>query len=113
MSKQQTLGYKGQLFMLDLSYIGWALLASLPPSCRSGSSTSIFQDPGLYFGLTPAGMHHPPTARSWVWSWCCACGLLVCCSTCPTTSARSWATLTPPSTPPASRRARPPGSRQL
>lgn len=30
MSKRQTLGYKGQLFMLDLSYFGWALLASLP-----------------------------------------------------------------------------------
>ena len=30
MSKQQTLGYKGQLFMLDLSYIGWFFLASLP-----------------------------------------------------------------------------------
>ena len=30
MSKQQTLGYKSQLFMLDLSYIGWNLLAGLP-----------------------------------------------------------------------------------
>ena len=30
MSKQQTLGYKGQLFLLDLSYTGWYLLASLP-----------------------------------------------------------------------------------
>ena len=30
MSKQQTFGYKGQLFMLDLSYLGWLLLASLP-----------------------------------------------------------------------------------
>lgn len=30
MSKRQTLGYKAQLFTLDLSYIGWALLASLP-----------------------------------------------------------------------------------
>ena len=30
MSKQQTMGYKGQLFSLDLSYLGWGLLASLP-----------------------------------------------------------------------------------
>ena len=30
MSKQQTLGYKGQLFMLDVSYLGYSLLASLP-----------------------------------------------------------------------------------
>lgn len=30
MSKRQTLGYKGQLFMLDLSYIGWNLLSTLP-----------------------------------------------------------------------------------
>lgn len=30
MSKQQTFGYKGQLFVLDLSYLGWGLLASLP-----------------------------------------------------------------------------------
>lgn len=30
MSKRQTLGYKSQLFMLDLSYLGWAILATLP-----------------------------------------------------------------------------------
>ncbi len=30
LSKRQTFGYKGQLFMLDLSYFGWSLLASLP-----------------------------------------------------------------------------------
>ena len=30
MSKRQTLGYKAQLFTLDLSYIGWNLLATLP-----------------------------------------------------------------------------------
>jgi uncharacterized membrane protein len=29
MSKRQTYGYKGQLFMLDLSYVGWSLLAGL------------------------------------------------------------------------------------
>lgn len=30
MSKRQTMGYKGQLFMLDLSYFGWAYLAIFP-----------------------------------------------------------------------------------
>lgn len=30
MSKRQTYGYKGQLFVLDLSYLGWGVLASLP-----------------------------------------------------------------------------------
>lgn len=29
-SKRQTPGYKGQLFTLDLSYFGWALLSALP-----------------------------------------------------------------------------------
>lgn len=30
MSKQQTQGYKWQLFLLDLSYLGWMIIASLP-----------------------------------------------------------------------------------
>jgi uncharacterized membrane protein len=30
MSKRQTNGFKGQIFMLDLSYVGWGLLASVP-----------------------------------------------------------------------------------
>lgn len=30
LSKRQTFGYKGQLFILDLSYLGWSLLSSLP-----------------------------------------------------------------------------------
>ncbi len=45
LSKKQTVGYKGQLFMLDLSYLGWGLLASFPigiwvsqASFRSASS---------------------------------------------------------------------------
>ena len=29
MSKEQTKGFKWQLFVLDLSFIGWSLLASL------------------------------------------------------------------------------------
>ena len=30
MSKRQTNGFKGQVFALDMSYLGWGLLASLP-----------------------------------------------------------------------------------
>lgn len=30
MSKRQTLGYKSQLFGLDLSYLGWSILSNLP-----------------------------------------------------------------------------------
>lgn len=30
MSKRQTMGYKGQVFLLDLSYLGWGILAQLP-----------------------------------------------------------------------------------
>jgi len=36
LSKKQTMGYKGQLFTLDLSYLGWGLLASLPLSVWGG-----------------------------------------------------------------------------
>ena len=36
MSKRQTMGYKGQLLALDLSYIGWTLLASLPAMVEMG-----------------------------------------------------------------------------
>ena len=37
LSKRQTFGYKGQLFMLDLSYFGWSLLAGLPSLFYSAS----------------------------------------------------------------------------
>lgn len=36
MSKRQTLGYKSQLFLLDLSYLGWSILASIPVGVYSG-----------------------------------------------------------------------------
>lgn len=59
MSKRQTLGYKWQLFMLDLSYFGWVLLAGLPSAILA---QKIAQDltmeilygipaPTSYFGL--------------------------------------------------------------
>lgn len=44
LSKQQTKGYKLQLFQLDLSYFGWILLASLPVILLS----SLVMDPELF-----------------------------------------------------------------
>ena len=57
MSKQQTLGYKGQLFLLDLSYTGWYLLASLPALIQVGYIyAAVFQDPG-YFLADPTRVY--------------------------------------------------------
>lgn len=39
-SKEQTYGYKGQLFLLDLSYLGWGLLALLPALAINYSVTA-------------------------------------------------------------------------
>ena len=40
LSKRQTFGYKWQLFMLDLSYLGWSLLSYLP---------TVFYGPSIYY----------------------------------------------------------------
>ena len=42
MSKRQTMGYKGQIFALDLSYLGWSLLAALPAAVEMSM---------MYYGL--------------------------------------------------------------
>ena len=59
MSKRQTMGYKAQLFMLDLSYFGWMLLAGLPAAILTTAanrdlSASILYGipvPETYFGV--------------------------------------------------------------
>ena len=57
MSKQQTYGYKGQLFVLDWSYFGWGLLASIPsltliaPIARSAADM-VFS--GQFFSVEEA-----------------------------------------------------------
>ena len=58
MSKQQTLGYKSQLFTLDLSYLGWSVLSTLPVSLYNGVVFySIMQENlALYYG---AGVVRP------------------------------------------------------
>ena len=55
MSKAQTVGYKGQLFMLDLSYFGWMLLASLPTGVLTWLETSaVMRGQEIAFPLHPA-----------------------------------------------------------
>jgi len=44
LSKQQTRGYKMQLFQLDLSYFGWIVLSSLPVILLS----SLVMDPDMF-----------------------------------------------------------------
>ena len=59
MSKRQTLGYKSQLFLLDLSYFGWMLLARLPSVllsqmiARDITAELLYgiPSPDTYFGL--------------------------------------------------------------
>lgn len=48
LSKQTTMGYKGQLFMLDVSFLGWSLLASLPSMLYSAYlSAQLLDNPYL------------------------------------------------------------------
>lgn len=74
MSKQQTYGYKGQLFMLDLSYLGWFLLASLPSLIQSGYLyLLILRDPYTYMtdpaALASVGvLSLGASVVCWVWS---------------------------------------------
>ena len=53
-SKAMTTGYKGQLFVLDLSFIGWALLSVIP-------FVGIFTMP--YIGVTKANYYRALSAR--------------------------------------------------
>ena len=58
MSKEQTRGYKAQLFMLDLSYVGWTFLATVPAtffslyaSYQTAASMFHFSGPALSMGV--------------------------------------------------------------
>ena len=102
MSKQQTLGYKGQLFLLDLSYTGWYLLASLPSLIQVGYIYAFCRTRAISWRTPPGST--PSPCRSPSRSRCCwaACGPWRWrCSISRSTSARSWGTSTSPSTPPA------------
>ena len=81
MSKRQTFGYKSQLFMLDLSYLGWSILASVPSMLYSGLlSQELMMDTmnALDFGsigaiaFTTGSLN---TAILPVWGWVLLTGL--------------------------------------
>ena len=75
MSKRQTLGYKLQLFQLDLSYLGWLFISSLPSLVYSGAAYQLtLQQLMASYGLSPdAGMIASATAvisllPAWGWT---------------------------------------------
>ena len=81
MSKRQTFGYKSQLFMLDLSYLGWSILASVPSMLYNGMlSQELLMDTmnALDFGsigtiaFTTGSLS---TAALPVWGWTLLMGL--------------------------------------
>lgn len=79
MSKRQTMGYKGQLFAMDLSYLGWILLASVPSLIYSVAFYQIIlQEAMVSYGLS--GVAASGTAEAIVyllpaWGWTLVMGL--------------------------------------
>lgn len=78
MSKRQTSGYKGQLFMLDLSYIGWNLLGSIPAMVYTGAIYwDLMQTVLAYAGGTPQSF--PAATAAYLglpdWGWTLVIGL--------------------------------------
>ena len=77
MSKRQTYGCKAQLLTLDLSYLGWSVLASLPSLFYSAAAYQlIFQEMAALSGL----VFHPAAWVSLVdllplWGWSLVIGL--------------------------------------
>jgi len=70
MSKRQTMGYKTQLLMLDLSYIGWIILADLPATIYSSyfqiETVSSAMSFAALEGLQPA-LATPEFLPLWGW----------------------------------------------
>ena len=75
MSKRQTLGYKLQLFRLDLSYLGWVLAGSLPSLVYSGAAyqltlQQLMASYGLYAdaGITASATAVISLLPAWGWT---------------------------------------------
>ena len=72
MSKRQTAGYKAQLLTLDLSYLGWMILASLPSLVYSAAVYQlIFQEVAALSGLVyqpAAWVSLVDLLPLWVWT---------------------------------------------
>ena len=78
MSKRQTYGYKSQLFMLDLSYLGWTLLASAPSLLYGGllsQETLMEAMDTVGFGTIAFTSGSLSTAALPVWGWTLLMGL--------------------------------------
>ena len=67
MSKRQTLGYKSQLFLLDLSYVGWVILASLPLLLVESLLFEEMGLDGIYSIYTVAAPETLASLPLWVW----------------------------------------------
>lgn len=75
MSKQQTRGYKSQLLLLDLSYLGWGILSVLPAFVVSYLALSrlditAFHDYNAYYDAYSAVVANPAGylgISSWAW----------------------------------------------
>lgn len=77
MSKRQTLGYKGQLFTLDLSYLGWSILGSLPGAVYSAAFSWHMAQAGYgYLTGDPAALSQTFTVLGLPdWGWTLVMGL--------------------------------------
>ena len=63
LSCRQTAGYKGQLLLLDLRYLGWGILASLPTIIE----TSLIFRSALSGSPALAAMTTAPLMPDWAW----------------------------------------------
>lgn len=76
MSKRQTLGYKSQLFGLDLSYLGWTVLSMLPLLVYNTILTyDAMSAAASYYGLEAAAMPMDLTAILPLWGWTLVIGV--------------------------------------
>ena len=78
MSKRQTYGYKSQLLMLDLSYLGWTMLASIPSWIYSSLlSQELLTETmnSVGFGTIAFTTGSLSTAALPVWGWTLLMGL--------------------------------------
>lgn len=77
MSKRQTLGYKGQLFTLDLSYLGWTILSSIPSVIYSAAFSWHMAQTGYgYLTGDPAALSQAFTVFGLPdWAWTLVMGL--------------------------------------
>lgn len=67
MSKRQTAGCKSQLFMLDLSYIGWHILAILTVPVRVLLAVCLFTQDSPYLYLLNSYRFEAVMGPAWLW----------------------------------------------